>query len=62
MGNIVADEQGRAIVERTYDTFSLTAEPSVMGRAVIVHGKADEGTQPTGDAGARLACGVIQPS
>ena len=62
MGNIVADEQGRAIVERTFDTFSLTDEPSVMGRAVIVHSKADEGTQPTGDAGARLACGVIQPS
>ena len=61
MGNIVADEKGRAIVERTFDTFSLTDEAPVMGRAVIVHSKADQGTQPTGDAGARLACGVIEP-
>ena len=62
MGNIVADEKGSAIVERTFDTFSLTSKDPVMGRAVIVHGKADDGTQPTGDAGARLACGVIEPS
>jgi Cu-Zn family superoxide dismutase len=34
---------------------------SILNKAVIVHEKADDlQTQPTGDAGGRLACGVIQ--
>lgn len=33
---------------------------SVIGRAVIVHENADDlKTEPTGDAGGRLACGVM---
>ena len=33
---------------------------SIIGRAVIVHEKADDlKTQPSGNAGARFACGVI---
>jgi len=59
MGNIVADDQGEAKIERTFDTFSLKGDRSVADRAVIVHAAEDKGTQPTGDAGARVACGVI---
>lgn len=59
MGNITADEQGEAKIERTFDTFALEGDRSVVGRAVIVHAQKDKGTQPTGDAGARVACGVI---
>ena len=36
-------------------------ENSVRGRALMVHAKADDyKSQPSGDAGDRLACGVIQ--
>lgn len=60
MGNIVADDEGAAKVERAFDTFSLEGDTSVVGLAVIVHAQEDQGTQPTGEAGARLACGVIE--
>jgi Cu-Zn family superoxide dismutase len=33
---------------------------SVIGRSVVVHVKQDDlKTQPSGDSGARVACGVI---
>lgn len=60
MGNITADAQGKATIDETFDNFSLSGKSPVMGRAVIVHQNEDQGTQPTGDAGARLACGVIK--
>ena len=31
----------------------------IIGRGVIVHAKVDDGGQPVGNAGARIACGVI---
>jgi Cu-Zn family superoxide dismutase len=31
----------------------------ILGRGVIVHAAPDDGGQPTGNAGARAACGVI---
>ena len=38
----------------------LNGSDSIVGHAVIVHEKADDlKTQPTGDAGGRVACGVI---
>ena len=40
-----------------------TGDDSIIGRAVIVHEKADDlTTQPTGGSGARLACGLISKS
>jgi len=31
----------------------------IIGRGAIVHAKVDDGSQPVGNAGARIACGVI---
>jgi len=60
LGNLTADTQGMATYDRTDATVRLDGPHGVIGRAVIVHAGADDlTTQPTGNAGARLACGVI---
>ncbi len=60
LGNLSADESGKAHLERTDSVMKMSGENTIVGRAVIVHEKADDlKTQPTGDAGGRLACGVI---
>jgi Cu-Zn family superoxide dismutase len=48
-------------LEITTDLLRVGPGPnSVVGRSVIFHEKADDlKTQPTGDAGGRLACGVV---
>ena len=63
MGNITFDEQGRANFTLVLDGMSVTSgDPSgVIGKAVIVHMQRDDLiTDPTGNAGGRAACGVIQ--
>jgi len=62
--SLKADKSGRAKIQVEVDGLTVTAGPaSVVGRAVIVHADPDDyKTQPTGNAGARLACGVIGPS
>jgi Cu-Zn family superoxide dismutase len=60
-GNIEADENGKAHLEMTDSQISFTGENSIIGKGIIVHaGEDDFTTQPTGDAGARVACGVIE--
>lgn len=60
-GNIEVGADGSAHLELTSDLITLgEGDNSIMGRAVIVHKDADDLTsQPTGAAGARIACGVI---
>jgi len=63
--NIVADGKGVARINAHLDGVTLGggAANDVAGRAVIVHAAADDyTTQPTGNAGARVACGVIRVS
>jgi Cu-Zn family superoxide dismutase len=57
-----ADKSGRAKVEVDLDTITVTPGPaSIVGRGLIVHADPDDyKTQPTGNAGARIACAVIQ--
>lgn len=60
LGNIVADAQGRAHYERVDEVIKLNGKDTVVGRSLIVHEKIDDfKTQPTGNSGGRLACGVI---
>ncbi|MDQ6622244.1 MAG: superoxide dismutase family protein [Verrucomicrobiota bacterium] len=60
LGNIEADASGKAHLEVTDKMLKLSGADSIVGHAVIVHEKADDlKTQPTGDAGGRVACGVI---
>jgi superoxide dismutase, Cu-Zn family len=61
LGNIEADDDGSATYDRMDRVMSFDGDDSIIGRSVIVHAEEDDlETQPTGDAGARLACGVIE--
>ncbi len=62
LGNLEANDQGAAEYHATYNFLTLKDGPhSVIGKAVIVHsGEDDLVSQPTGGAGSRLACGVIE--
>jgi Cu-Zn family superoxide dismutase len=61
MGNIEADASGAAKLNYVDHTLSLhDGAKSIIGRSVIVHEKADDlKSQPSGDAGERIACGII---
>jgi Cu-Zn family superoxide dismutase len=57
-----AAKNGRAKVDVMLDVITVAPGPaSIVGRGLIVHADPDDyKTQPTGNAGARIACGVIQ--
>jgi Cu-Zn family superoxide dismutase len=61
-GNITIAADGTGSV--TLSSSMLTVSPgpnSVVGKGVIVHEKADDlKTQPTGNAGGRIGCGVVE--
>lgn len=60
LGNVTADKNGVASFTLLDHKVKLSGPHSVIGRGLIVHAKEDdEKTQPTGDAGGRVAGGVI---
>jgi len=63
LGNLEADAQGKAKKTLVVPNSKLTlaAGPaSVVGRAVVVHGGPDDlKSQPAGNSGPRIACGVV---
>ncbi len=60
-GNVTANAAGE--VDTRFTTRSVTVEAgaySAVGRAIILHANPDDlTTQPTGNAGGRIACGVV---
>ena len=59
LGNVEADAEGNVDAEMRFTDLHLDGEHGIGGRAVILHANADDGGQPTGNAGPRIACGVI---
>jgi Cu-Zn family superoxide dismutase len=60
LGNLTADASGKAHYEIVVDNLSVAAGKNpILGRAVIVHAKEDDGGQPLGNAGGRIAQGVV---
>jgi len=60
-GNMTVGADGHGHLE--LDTRMLTVTPgddSVLGRSIVIHEKADDLTsQPSGNAGSRIGCGVV---
>jgi len=60
LGNLVADQSGVAYLRLLDDQLVLAGTSGILGRSVIVHaGPDDFRTQPSGNAGGRIACGLI---
>lgn len=63
MDNLEADDNGNAAVDMLLAGLEIGtgSDMDVVGQSVIVHtGTDDYESQPTGDAGGRAACGVIE--
>ncbi len=61
LGNIEIDENGNGKLEKIVPGLTLSeGKYDVVGRAIILHEKEDDFGQPTGNAGARIGCGVIE--
>jgi len=66
LGNVEAGDSGSALVDIKDSIIQLSGPNSIIGRALVVHADPDdlgkgghELSLTTGNAGARVACGVI---
>lgn len=59
-GNLEADASGTATIDITLPGLTVSSNPfSVAGRALIIHEHEDDFSQPLGNAGGRVGCGLI---
>lgn len=62
LGNLSADENGRAHYEAVNKVIKLQGRNSILGRSIIIHADKDDFvTQPAGASGDKIACGIIEP-
>ncbi|RZJ78181.1 MAG: superoxide dismutase family protein [Flavobacterium sp.] len=62
IGNVALDSKGYAKISVSTARWSIASDDvkNIMGRGIIVHGGTDDySTQPTGNSGPRIGCGVI---
>ncbi len=60
LGNIKSDKMGKAEGIIEVSGLSISGENAIQNTAVIIHkGRDDYKSQPAGDAGDRIACGVV---
>lgn len=67
LGNITAGQNGAGSVVVTTDRFTLSPGEATLfdedGSAIVIHADPDDlTTEPSGNSGARVACGVIAPA
>lgn len=64
IGNFEVDANGKGTVSMTTDEWCIGCDDdnkNIVGKAVVVHDGVDDFTsQPSGDAGTRVGCGVIE--
>jgi len=61
LGNIKGDKNGTAKFKFKDKVIQLSGEDSILDKSLILHADLDDmKTQPTGNAGKRVACGIIE--
>lgn len=61
LGNVEADAKGHGHYERVDKVIALSGKNNIVGLSVVIHADEDDlRTQPSGNSGARLGCGVIK--
>ncbi len=60
LGNVEADEKGRVKARISVKNMMLMGPANITGKSIVIHGAEDDlKTQPAGNSGPRVACGVI---
>jgi len=62
IGNVKLNSKGKGTLSISTDLWTLGGKPdkNILGRSIIVHGGVDDyTTQPSGNSGTRIGCGVI---